>query len=276
MKKSNLFVGGGIADFALSARVVIGYFKSIKSNNIFYTGIDLPIMDNKWKNSSISTISSNIFSFLGIPSVTSFKNFNNLIEMKFFNKNIYKKFFILSNFSFKKKNIEFLDCSLNNNKKKKIILFIDKDDISDWCKVKKNYKNYLKTKEKVLEIISNNFKTKYDLIYKPHPRQNKIEQNIFDFKIKYKNLYLENLLKFKKDKIFMTIGIVSLGLKISNLYGIKTMSIKNLLLKNHIWTNKRLDLNSKIINLNSLDMLTKNIKSDSKNKIKVITECYYS
>ena len=136
-------------------------------------------------------------------------------------------------------------------------------------------KNFIKTKEKILKYISDNFSTNYQLIFKPHPRQQVIGHKIYNFNIKFSKISLEEIIYNLKHELKFVIGITSLGLKIANIHDIRTYSIKNILLKKHHWTNKRLDYNTHMLNLNTISELKILKKMTNKKKLKILFENYY-
>ena len=80
---------------------------------------------------------------------------------------------------------------------------------------------------------------------------------------------LEEIIYNLKYKLKFIVGVTSLGLKIANIHNIKTYSIKNILLKKHDWTNKRLDYNSHIINIDTINKLKILKQSKSTKQLKI-------
>ena len=183
-------------------------------------------------------------------------NKRNTIMQKIYIKNYFKKNYIFSNKNkiFKTKNLIKLDIKINNKKKskKKQIIFIDRGIEFLTFYNNQNKEKYINNINKILEEISKRNWKKYNLIFKPHPRQKKINYKLHKFKIGYANNYLEQVLEKNKNYIYCIIGITTTGIKISDLYGIKTYSVKNLLN-----LGESLRFNRTLINNSNIKVLSK-------------------
>ena len=61
-----------------------------------------------------------------------------------------------------------------------------------------------------------------------HPRQESLDINILNFKVKYKKRSMEEILEMLRDEIYCIIGITSTALKLGDIYGVKTFTIYKL------------------------------------------------
>lgn len=251
-QNSKLFVGAE-ACASLFTRSIIKYFKKNVSDEIFYFGIDQQFKDNSLKISFIANIFSNLYYILKVVKVCCYENKNGIITQKIIVDKCFKKYFILCNLDKQKGNKIYFSVVNKKKIKKKYIFFIDRGtNFLTWhpgvSKV-----DYIYKLNSILKIISEKNKNKYELIFKPHPRQSSVEYNLYSFKNKYGSDHLERLLISKYKEIKCLIGVTSSGLKISSIMGIKTYTVKNILLQKNKRTDLRLLRNNNIFPINSLD-----------------------
>ena len=237
-ENSNFYFGRETTH-SISSRIILSFLKKNNYENIFTFGIKEPYTNHNYKISFKSNMIDNFFNFFGVTPVSVRVNEKNVVMQKNICQSNYKKEFIFSKINKKigKKIFVNLDISRNKKSGKKKIIFVDRGINMLRFYPKSDKKKYIETLQKVIYLVSKKYKSKFELIFKMHPRQNHLDINTYAFKVKFKKIHMEQILEKLKDEIYCIIGITSTALRISDIYGIKSYTTHKLF---NLGENKRL------------------------------------
>lgn len=210
----------------LISRVII-YLSRKKKVKIFRLGY-CQYRFNRKSNKGLINFLNNHFFFM-LPKVRCIVSDKKsiLLERQFV-ENFYSKRYLYSSLKDKieDSNLINFEFEKSHNTKNKIYFF----DRGQGLLVFYNYDINLYNKyfNEIILKLSNLLSNNFELIFKPHPKQDISKLNIHNFKLSNKNERAEDLLFEQRDEIFAVFGISSTSLRFADLLGINTFSLRYL------------------------------------------------